>query len=624
MKFFNPKETPELDRLKLENEELKNRLHKVLADNDESTDLENKIAQMTEELSNMAKEEQRIEDFIKNATDEKVNKSKSVFDLNKRIGELAQEKEQLEENIKTLENKNSTLLQKQETYENNHSNLTSSIKEKENLLSELNSKFVKLNETATKLVQEIKREEVRVGGLIETSTGLTSQIKTNDKKVLELKEEIERNKILQANTEVNTETLQKSFKVLGKKKTKLLKEVSNLESKTKKSKEEHSIVSNQLKNDEEVRNSLQTTIAGLNIELNTKEKTFKDFTITKDKFIYEISQNRNELDSINFEIINKNEIISELEQEIVAVGNKKKEIEQYITNKKKTIIDVKRILLKKKEEEFGFDKHLKELKNNIAVLEEKKFKIEENILQLDSSFMDITKKLTEEINDSKSKLISIKQLILEKDRDFNKKEKTFLERNTQLAEYTGMVRLLRKEKDLLENQLNDLKNTKETLNENIISLIEKESTGKVNVNEYNLEIQDLITKRESISSELNSLLDSSYKNYNDYNEKNSLLINEIQNHESILASLSEKVIALELILAKLNEDISKADLEKEERSANISQLVVMEKSFKEKVETYKKELERIEEEILFDTQEPDLNIKVNKIKNGKVKLENNN
>ena len=61
-----------------------------------------------------------------------------------------------------------------------------------------------------------------------------------------------------------------------------------------------------------------------------------------------------------------------------------------------------------------------------------------------------------------------------------------------------------------------------------------------------------------------------------------MLIDEIQNHESILSTLSEKIIALELILNKLNEDISKADLEKEERSANISQLVVMEKSFKEK------------------------------------------
>ena len=41
---------------------------------------------------------------------------------------------------------------------------------------------------------------------------------------------------------------------------------------------------------------------------------------------------------------------------------------------------------------------------------------------------------------------------------------------------------------------------------------------------YNSEIQDLVTKRESITSELNSLLDSSYKNYSEYNEKNGLLI----------------------------------------------------------------------------------------------------
>ncbi|MCK5457375.1 MAG: hypothetical protein KAI45_09645, partial [Melioribacteraceae bacterium] len=286
--------------------------------------------------------------------------------------------------------------------------------------------------------------------------------------------------------------------------------------------------------------------------------------------------------------------------------------------------EFKRILIKKREDESRFEERLSELKNNITEFEEKKFKVEENILQLDSSFAEITKKLSEEINESKSKLIYLKQLIIEKDRDFNNKEKTFLKRNTQLAEYTGMVRLLRKEKDLLEKQLSDLKNTKETLSDSIISLKEKESEGKIGVNQYDLEIQDLITKRESISSELNSLLDSSYKNYNEYNERNGLLISEIQNHESILTSLSEKENDLELTLSKLKEDISKAELEKEERSTNISQLITMEKSFKGKVETYKKELERIEEETLLDTQGLDINVEVQKIKNGKSKLENNN
>jgi len=624
MKFFSPKETPELDKLRKENGELKNRLHKILADNNESTDLENKISEMTIKLSDFAKEEQRIEDFIKNATDEKINKSKSIFDLNKQIGELSQEKEQLEGNIKSIESTNRTLHQKQKTYELNVSDLGTSKKEKEKEITKLDNKFDKLNGTATKLVREIKREEARVGRLIETSTGLTFQIKTSEERVLELEQGIERNEILQAKTEVNTETLKESFNVLEKKKTKFLKEISNIESNMAKSNEEHAIISDQLKKDEEIRSSLQNKIAELMIELNGKEKSFKKFSLTKDKFLDEISQKQNELDNVNFEIISKNDIISELEQEVDSLSSNKKEIELNIKKKKRVAENIKRILIKKKEEESNFEGHLKGLKNNIAGLEEKKFKVEENILQLESSFFDITKKLTEEINESKSRLISLKQLIIEKDRDFNKKEKTFLERNTQLAEYTGMVRLLRKEKDILDMQLNDLKNSKEALTENIIILKEKESMGRTSIDQYNLEMQDLVNKRESINSELNSLLDSSYKNFNDYNEKNGLLIDEIQNHESILSTLTEKIIALELILNKLNEDISKADLEKEERSANISQLMVMEKSFKEKVETYKKELERIEDETFFETQEPDINIDIKKIKIGNAKLENNN
>lgn len=624
MKLFNPKETPELDRLRIENEELRNTLHKVLSKQDTSTNLEKKIAELTEKLSEMAKEEQRIEDFIKNATDDKVNKSKSLFELNKQISKLAQKKEQLEENIKSVENTNTTLQARKETNLVNLYELTSSIETKEKALIELETKLDKLNKTANRLKDEIIREEGRIGGLKETSSNLTTQINTSKKGVLELEKEIKNKEKLKTKSEFDTEAIEQSIKILEEKKKMILEEVTNLESKIKQTQKEHTTISEQLKNDESIRRNMQTNIAELIHELNEKEKVFKEFAITKDKFVSEISQRRNELDNINFEIKNKKETISELGTEIEIFDNQKKEIELNIGKKRSIVEDVERNLIRKKEEESSFEEHLTELKNGLSDFEEKKFKVEENLLQLDSSFADTTKKFTEEINESKSKLTSIKQSIIEKDRDFNKKEKTFLERNTQLAEYTGMVRLLRKEKESVEKQLNDLKKTKGTLNDTIISLKEKESKRKITINQYNLEIQNLIKKRENISYELNSLIDSSNNSYSEYNEKNKLLINEIQSHEKILTELSEKTNDLELTLVKINDDIAKADLEKEERSTNISQLITMEKTFKEKVETYQKELERIEEETFIDTPKPDIKIVVEKKGKNKTKVESSN
>ncbi|MCF6270742.1 MAG: hypothetical protein L3J41_13590 [Melioribacteraceae bacterium] len=430
-------------------------------------------------------------------------------------------------------------------------------------------------------------------------------------------------------SEFETEAIEQSLGNLEEKKKIILDGVSNLESKIEQAKEEHTSISEQLKNDESIRRNMQTNIAELIQELNEKEKTFKEYAVTKDKFIDEISQKRNELDNVNFEIKNKKETISELEKGIEICDNQKKEIELNIEKRKSIVEDVERNLIRKKEEENSFEEHLTELKNGISDFEEKKFKVEENILQLESSFAETTKKFTEEINESKTKLTSLKQLIIEKDRDFNKKEKVFLERNTQLAEYTGMVRLLRKEKEAVEKQVSDLKKTKERLNDSIISLKEKESNGKTTINQYNLEIQGLIKKRASISYELNSLIDSSNNSYSEYNEKNGLLISEIQNNEKTLSKLSEKINDLELSLIQINENISKADLEKEERSTNISQLITMEKTFKEKVEIYKKELERIEEETFIDTPIADIKIEhskkgTEKKPNATVKTENNN
>jgi len=624
MKLFNPKETPELDRLRIENEELKNTLHEILSRQNESADLENEIFEMTGKLSELAKEEQRIEDFVKTANNEKLNKSKSIFDLNKKISRLAQEKEQIEESIISLQNKSNSALQQEEKNKANLSKLNSTIESKEKELSDLTIELDKLNGTANRLKDEITRQEDRVGGLKETSSDLTDQIKESKKSVLKFEKEIEEKEKLKDKIDVDTETIELSFEILEEKRIMILDEISDLESKIEKIDEEHTTVAEQLKNDQQTRHSMQTSIAELIQSLNEKEKTFKEFAITKDKYVDDISQKRNELDNVTFEIKNKKETISELEEEIKIFDIQKNEIELSIEKKRSIVEDVERNLIRKKEEESSFDDQLTELKNNILDFEEKKFKVEENILQLENSFAETTKAFTDEINESKSKLTSIKQLIIEKDREFNLKETTLLERNTQLAEYTGIVRLLRKEKESVEIQLQDLKKTKDRLSDKIISLKEEESKGKTTINQYKLEINDLIKKRESISYELNSLLDNSNNNYSEYNEKNKLLIHEINYHEKIISTLSEKTDKLEVALSKINEDVTKADLEKEERSTNIAQLITMEKTFKEKVETYKKELERIEEETFIETPEPKINLEVKKIDNEKIKLENNN
>ena len=60
MKIFNPNENTKIDKLKKENEELRNTLHKVLTRQGDFEDLESKSESMKIRISDLAKEELRI------------------------------------------------------------------------------------------------------------------------------------------------------------------------------------------------------------------------------------------------------------------------------------------------------------------------------------------------------------------------------------------------------------------------------------------------------------------------------------------------------------------------------------------------------------------------------------
>jgi len=92
----------------------------------------------------------------------------------------------------------------------------------------------------------------------------------------------------------------------------------------------------------------------------------------------------------------------------------------------------------------------------------------------------------------------------------------------------------------------------------------------------------------------------------------------------MINNLSENINDLEHAAVKLKDDISKAEFEKEDHSTKIAQLISMEKTFQAKVETYKKELERIEEETILDETPSVIKIITSPQKKQNKKLESNN
>ena len=96
MKIFNPNENNKIDKLRKENEELRNTLHNVLTKYENYEGLEAKVSQMKDKISELAKEELRIEEYLKSTASERAEKSKLIFELNREVGELKKKKSDLQ------------------------------------------------------------------------------------------------------------------------------------------------------------------------------------------------------------------------------------------------------------------------------------------------------------------------------------------------------------------------------------------------------------------------------------------------------------------------------------------------------------------------------------------------
>ena len=109
------------------------------------------------------------------------------------------------------------------------------------------------------------------------------------------------------------------------------------------------------------------------------------------------------------------------------------------------------------------------------------------------------------------------------------------------------------------------------------------------------------------------------------------LAKRVKELEGKLDKASEALSEKELLMKNpeyefMDEDEKKrfkADMEKEDRSKKIAQLITIGKTFQSKVKTYKKELERIKEGTIIDDSTPVIKIFANTKKKESKELESN-
>ena len=236
MKLFNPKETSELNKLREENDKLRNTIHQIHIKQEATTDLDKKIIEMTDKLSELSKEEQKIEDFLKESTDEKVAKSNAIFELNKQIEELSKQKNELNDNISTNQKSNNSLTIKQKASEAEIEELGNAITNRKNELTLVEEKLNTLNNNANRLSEEILRAENKIIDLNKQEGEIEQSIIQKEKTIKKIENSIEEKEKTKLKAEYDIDAISQSLLVLGEKKDILTSKLEDITSKIEKAK----------------------------------------------------------------------------------------------------------------------------------------------------------------------------------------------------------------------------------------------------------------------------------------------------------------------------------------------------------------------------------------------------
>ena len=173
-----------------------------------------------------------------------------------------------------------------------------------------------------------------------------------------------------------------------------------------------------------------------------------------------------------------------------------------------------------------------------------------------------------------------------------------LAKNTELSEYTGLVKVIRLEKENIEKDIERLSKRKDEFNDNIALLKDELNSLKLEMNNITIESESLLLKKNLIEKELSELLFSTAKEFADIQHKNEEASRQLIGHQKEQKVLDDEIEQQKDELTKLFDQLSKSEIEKEEHSAKISQLISLEKSFQSKIDDYNKKIDEIESEAL--------------------------
>ena len=288
MSLFSTKKQDEIDKLVNENDELKNQLHSVLLKQGSFEELENNLIRTKKEIAEL---QQKDESLLKNISDQEAaitDKEKYLGDLNSKILELEEIKDNLHSTINAystqvslLEDRARLLDEKVAQSAEIEIKLASIVAKKETLDRDVADKeqtFAYLSTIEREIQADLEKERAELDSIKNQVISLQTEIETSSIQYDESKNRI-------ASIAGEEESVQKRLSLLAEEETRKNTYIKSLEDK---------ILLN-----EEIKSNLETTLADLVAQLNRNENSYLEQSEKREIIQNEILSLRKERDDLD-------------------------------------------------------------------------------------------------------------------------------------------------------------------------------------------------------------------------------------------------------------------------------------------------------------------------------------
>jgi len=568
-----------------ENEELKEKLNRALELNNSLEDLEFKVISARKSIADLNQKEFESGDKLRSTDSEIQNKDKILEKLKNEIKSLETNKSGL---TKTINDYNGKIAEQKNLLENKIAQLkeidgkeieTASLYiEKQTEIDELNKSVLALYTDKEYLEKEIISLQDNIHALREENRDIDNNYGTIKAEYNLLKEQTEEFKTRLSS--YNKELRETEILVVRSRdnEAKLKTSIDELESEEIKKSESVKELDNKILISEEIKQSIEEALSGLIKQLAEKDALYDEYLIRRDDLATQIIDKRKELANLELQISQKGEelknIGSETENQTSELLAIKAEYDGYSPK----INEIRQSILMIKQEEELLLQKLAELKSVISETENYKNQTEQNYLHVEAKLAETLESFNTTIVETKQKLNSIKQQVLEKEIESNTKEKILNEKRTLIAESEGKLKVLELEKKTLENIVVNLKSAKTEKEETIERLKEKEFSVKTSLTNAKSELSIIETGKTELETNFKHIADIQLKNIGEYLAKRELLQNELKETEEQHTVLETSLDTKKAELAKAQAELGDLKIQIEEYSGKAARLISMVKN----------------------------------------------